>query len=76
VTEIAPISPDALLTTRQWNVLKSAMEMGLYDFPRRITQDELAVKTGIKPSTPNEILRRAEKNIPRSFLGSQAEISK
>jgi predicted DNA binding protein len=73
VTEISPISPDIPLTTRQLNVLKSAMEMGLYDFPRRITQDELALKVGIRPSTLNEILRRAEKNILGSYLGTQME---
>jgi predicted DNA binding protein len=76
VTEISPISPDVPLTTRQLNVLKSAMEMGLYDFPRRITQDELALKMGIKPSTLNEILRRAEKNILGIYLGMQVETAK
>ena len=73
VTEISPISPDVPLTTRQLNVLKAAMEMGLYDFPRRITQDELALKMGVKPSTLNEILRRAEKNILGNYLGIQME---
>lgn len=76
VTEISPISPDVPLTTRQLNVLKSAMEMGLYDFPRRITQDGLAMKMGIKPSTLNEILRRAEKNILGNYLGMQMETTK
>jgi len=76
VTEISPISPDTPLTTRQLNVLKSAMEMGLYDFPRRITQDELALKMGIKPSTLNEILRRAEKNILGNYLGIQVETAR
>lgn len=72
VMEISPLSPERLLTTRQLGVLKSAMEMGLYDFPRRITQDELALKLGIRASTLNEILRRAEKNILGKFL-SQVE---
>jgi len=71
VTEISPISPDLRLTSRQLAVLKSAMEMGLYDFPRRVTQDELAAKIGIKPSTLNEILRRAERKILGDFLGEQ-----
>lgn len=71
VTEISPITPDLRLTSRQLAVLKSAMEMGLYDFPRRITQDELSAKIGIKPSTLNEILRRAERKILGDFLGEQ-----
>lgn len=71
VTEISPITEDLPLTSRQLSVLRSAMELGLYDYPRRITQDELAVKLGIRSSTLNEILRRAEKKILGSFLGTQ-----
>jgi predicted DNA binding protein len=73
VTNISPISPVLPLTSRQLSILKSAMEMGLYDFPRRITQDELAYRIGIKTSTLNEILRRAEKNILGRFLNEQSE---
>lgn len=74
VEEISPISADYRLTTRQLDILKSAMEMGLYDFPRRITQDELAARIGITPSTLTEILRRAEKKILGDFLGEQLTI--
>lgn len=76
VKEISPISPDARLTTRQLNVLKSAMEMGLYDFPRRTTRAELAAKIGIKSSTINEILRRAEKSILGEYLDMQMEAAR
>ena len=75
VNDISPISSDSRLTSRQLGILKSAMAMGLYDFPRRITQDELAEKLGIKPSTLNEILRRAERNILGSFLNGSVENS-
>jgi len=74
ISEIAPISPDFHITTRQLNILKSAMEMGLYDFPRRVSQNELAEKLGIQPSTLSETLRRAEKNILGRFLSESAEI--
>jgi len=74
VEEISPLSADYRLTTRQLAILKSAMEMGLYDFPRRITQDELAARIGITPSTLTEILRRAEKKILGDFLGEQLTI--
>jgi len=74
VTEISSVASELHLTTRQLMVLKSAMEMGLYDFPRRITQIELATLMGIKPSTLDEILRRAEKNILGSFLHDSLEI--
>jgi predicted DNA-binding protein (UPF0251 family) len=74
VEEISPMAADYRLTTRQLAILKSAMEMGLYDFPRRITQDELANRVGITPSTLTEILRRAEKKILGDFLGEQLTV--
>jgi predicted DNA binding protein len=74
VEEISPLSADYRLTTRQLAILKSAVEMGLYDFPRRITQDELAARIGITPSTLTEILRRAEKKILGDFIGEQLTV--
>jgi len=74
VEEISPLAADYKLTTRQLAILKSAMEMGLYDFPRRITQDELAARIGITPSTLTEILRRAEKKILGDYLGEELAI--
>jgi len=76
ISEIAPISPESPLTSRQLGILKSAVEMGLYDFPRRITQTELAEKLGIKSSTLNEILRSVEKNILGNFLNQNTEIDR
>lgn len=72
VVELSPLTNDLRLTPRQFSVLKSAMESGLYDYPRRIRQDELATKLGIAPGTLNEILRRAEKKILGDFLAGEA----
>ncbi|HUK80507.1 MAG TPA: helix-turn-helix domain-containing protein [Nitrososphaerales archaeon] len=74
VKDIGPVSPDFKLTTRQLGILRSAMDMGFYDFPRRISLTELAGKIGIKPSTLSEILRAAEKSILGSFLSEDDEI--
>ncbi len=71
IAELSPISVDIRLTARQLNVLKSAMEMGLYDFPKRTTQEELASQMGIAPPTLNEILRRAEKIVLGMYLSDQ-----
>ena len=68
VIEISVITRNNRLTTRQFGVLKSAMESGLFDYPKRITQDELATKLGVSSSNLNEILRRAEKKILTDFL--------
>ena len=72
VKDVGPFSRDSRLTQKQLDFLKSAMDMGFYDFPRRITLTNLAEKLGIKPSTLSEILRAGEKNILGSFL-SEAE---
>ena len=74
VKDIGPVSPDYKLTTRQLGILRSAMGMGFYDFPRRTSLTDLAEKIGIKPSTLSEILRAAEKNILGSFLSEGDEI--
>lgn len=71
VLELSPLTNDLRLTPRQFSVLKSAMESGLYDYPRRIRQDELADKLGIATGTLNEILRRAEKKILGDFLAGE-----
>ena len=74
VKDIGPVSPDFKLTARQLGILRSAMDMGFYDFPRRISLTELAGKIGVKPSTLSEILRAAEKSILGSFLSEDEEI--
>lgn len=63
ISEISAVSSLHGLTSRQERILKTAMELGFYDFPRRISKDELSTKLGIKPSTLNEILRRAESKV-------------
>jgi predicted DNA binding protein len=75
VVELSPLTNDLRLTPRQFSVLKSAMESGLYDYPRRIRQDVLATKLGIAPGTLNEILRRAEKKILGDFLAGETPSS-
>lgn len=69
VGDIGPLSPDVHLTPRQLEVMKHAVEMGLYDFPRRVTKEKAAENLGIKASTLCEILRTAERNIIVDFLG-------
>lgn len=76
VLGISQMTEDSGLTTKQFKVLKAATEMGLYDYPRRISQDELAIKLGIGKSTLNEILRRAEKKVLAGFVGEQVSLRK
>jgi len=51
------------LTGRQERIVRKALEMGYYEYPRRIRQKELASACGVASSTLAELLRRAERNI-------------
>jgi predicted DNA binding protein len=54
---------DEKLTGRQEQIVRKALEMGYYEYPRRIRQKELASACGVASSTLAELLRRAERNI-------------
>jgi hypothetical protein len=54
---------DEKLTSRQEQIVRKALEMGYYEYPRRIRQKELANACGVASSTLAELLRRAERNI-------------
>ncbi len=56
------------LTARQEQILKLALESGFYDFPRKITERELARRLNVSQSSLSEILRRAEKNVITDYF--------
>lgn len=58
------------LTTREFEILKTAYNLGYYDYPRSISFNELAKKLGIMPSTLSEELRKAEKKVIIAYLRS------
>lgn len=68
VAEISAVSSVPGLTSRQERILKTAIELGFYDFPRKVSNEELAAKLGIKPSTLSEIVRRAEKKVVGKYF--------
>lgn len=51
------------LSANQKKILKSAKEFGYYDYPRKITINELSDKIGLSKDITIESLRKAEKNI-------------
>ncbi|ELY95982.1 helix-turn-helix domain-containing protein [Natrialba taiwanensis] len=63
-------SPDAdrLLTTRQREVIETAIRMGYFDIPRTCTLAAVADELGIDKSTASTILRRGEARIIKSFI--------
>jgi len=68
IGEIAKMSPTRALTPKQERVMKSALELGYYDYPKRISTEELSKAVGISPSTASEILRRAERRIITGYF--------
>ena len=73
IADLSPLTSAKGLTTRQSKVLKSALELGYYDYPKRISTEQLASTLGIKSGTVAEILRRAEKNVISRYFDVAAE---
>jgi hypothetical protein len=71
ILDISSLSKSRGLTPRQSKVLKSAFELGYYDYPKRINTDRLASEVGIKAGTITEILRRAERNVISRYFENE-----
>jgi predicted DNA binding protein len=67
VVKLTSTIEDEKLTSRQEQMVRKALEMGYYEYPRRIRQKELAKACGVSSSTLAELLRRAERNIIAAF---------
>ena len=63
ILEVARLNTPKDLTSRQEQIAKIALEMGYFEFPKKIKLEELSERLGVSPGTLSEILRRAEKNI-------------
>ncbi len=63
ILEVSRHSQRKEATARQEEILRVALDLGYFDFPKRIRLEELADKLHITPGTLSEILRRAERNI-------------
>lgn len=50
----------SVLTPRQQEVLESAVEMGYYEVPRRVTHGDIAQEIGVSAGTVGEHLRKVE----------------
>ena len=71
ILEIAHLTAKNDLTARQEQIAKIALELGYFEFPKKIKLEELSSRLGISAGTLSEILRRAEKNIlTKYFRGS------
>ncbi|PCR92348.1 helix-turn-helix domain-containing protein [Natrinema ejinorense] len=57
------------LTTRQQEVLRTAVDIGYYDVPKQATHQDIANELGCATSTVDEHLRKAESGVFSSLLG-------
>ncbi len=61
VLKVRKVNSTEPLTVKQEQIVKIALDSGFYDFPRKITEKELAKRLNVSQSSLSEILRRAEK---------------
>jgi len=62
------VDDSSFVTKRQEAAVRAALEKGYYDYPRRVTLQELAKGFGITASTMGEVLQRGERNIIREYF--------
>lgn len=56
------------LTERQEYVIKTALELGFFEYPKKINLEGLSKRLNVSYVTLSEILRRAEKNIITKYF--------
>lgn len=72
ITQVSRIAAKNELTARQEQIAKISLEMGYFEFPKKIGIEELARRLGISAGTLSEILRRAEKNILSRYFAEHS----
>jgi predicted DNA binding protein len=65
---------DSPLTRRQREVVTRALAEGYYDWPREVTNEELADLLGISRATLHEHLRKAERKLLSSALPDETDV--
>ena len=70
VKRLVSVRDGSVLTRRQTEVLRLALDMGYFEFPKHAGVEDLAKRLGVSKSTVCETLHRAERKVLREFLGS------
>ena len=60
IQDISPLDKNVTLTEKEKGIISVAIEMGYFDFPRRITLQGLSEKVGVEPATLSKIFRSVE----------------
>lgn len=61
------------ITARQEFVVKTALELGFFDYPKKVNLEGLSKRLNVSYVTLAEILRRAEKKIISSYFKKKGE---
>lgn len=70
---IQPVDDKDSLTPRQERIIKTALDRGYYDFPKRIGIRELARIFSISTASVSETLRRGQKKIIEHYFQTKGE---
>lgn len=65
---------DRALTGRQEVAVKTALDLGYFDCPKKISIEELAKVLGITPATLTEMLRKGIKKILSDYFGQRGTL--
>ena len=65
---LAPVKDAIPLTARQEEILAAALELGYFDYPKRIRLGELAKQMGVSKSTASEVLRKAQTKVVAAYF--------
>ena len=71
VNSIRDPENEGVLTERQEEILRSAYEMGYFEYPKKINIKELSGHLGLSISTLSETLRKSEKKVIEYYLSGK-----
>ena len=60
IQDISPLDKNAALTQKEKGIIAVAIERGYFEFPRRLTLEDLSQMVGVEPTSLGKILRSVE----------------
>lgn len=60
IQDISPLDKNVTLTQKERGIIVVAIERGYFDFPRKITSEDLSKLVGVDPASLSKILRSVE----------------
>lgn len=65
---LATVREAVALTRRQEEILATALELGYFDYPKRIRLGDLAKRLGVSKSTVSQVLRKAQTKVVAAYF--------